>query len=449
MANNAGTINLDYFYGIQSEMFSFLRIPKILIKDGRFEHMSNEAKMLFGLLLDRMSLSMKNRWFDDEDRVYIIYTKDEIMIDLCIGSEKCAKLLKELETFGLIERKRVGLSKPNIIYVKNFATLIDDGNEQPKEIEKKIRERKDKANNEKNQQNDGGETQEKSASNPVNITEVRKSNFKKFGNRTSRSSEIELQEIRKSNFKEFENRTSRDSEIELQEVRKSNSNNTNINNTDYSNTDISDTDSLTHSLTQYEDDMTERESEGDDIYTIIDKGEMYQRKLAEQAIMLQDYKAGKIRERPQFDYHLTFENGDNIQLITYRLFEESRKKYGWSQTQAINIAKKLFEVRLETVMLKATKSIDYYEDTLADMLISYMAEVVGLNESLVIKGTTLSPEYMGNKFFEIGGEEFGHLIRTLRDMSPGAKNKKNYYIACLLNAKDHMVATTYEDLKTI
>jgi hypothetical protein len=215
MANNAGTINLDYFYGIQSEMFSFLRIPKILIKDGRFEHMSNEAKMLFGLLLDRMSLSMKNRWFDDEDRVYIIYTKDEIMVDLCIGSEKCAKLLKELETFGLIERKRVGLSKPNIIYVKNFATLTDDGNEQPKEIEKKIRERKDKANNEKNQQNDGGETQEKSASNPVNITEVRKSNFKKFENRTSRSSKIELQEVRKTDFKKFENRTPRSSRIEL------------------------------------------------------------------------------------------------------------------------------------------------------------------------------------------------------------------------------------------
>lgn len=125
MADN-GTValQLDYFYGIQSEMFSFLRIPKILIKDGRFEKMSNEAKMLFGLLLDRMSLSVKNRWFDEEDRVYIIYTKDEIMIDLNIESAKCAKLLKELENYGLIEQIRRGLSKPNIIYVKNFATIV-------------------------------------------------------------------------------------------------------------------------------------------------------------------------------------------------------------------------------------------------------------------------------------------------------------------------------------
>ncbi|MBQ7200380.1 MAG: replication initiator protein A [Eubacterium sp.] len=61
------TVQLDYFYGMQADMYAFLRIPKILIKDGRFEHLSNEAKMLFGLLLDRMSLSMKNRWFDEEN----------------------------------------------------------------------------------------------------------------------------------------------------------------------------------------------------------------------------------------------------------------------------------------------------------------------------------------------------------------------------------------------
>ncbi len=132
-------LSLDYFYGMQAEMFSFIRIPKILIKDGRFEKMSNDAKMLFGLLLDRMSLSMKNRWFDEEDRVYIIYTTDEIMVDLNIGSAKCVKLLKELEAYSLIERKKQGVPKPDIIYVKNFSILANDGQEIPKEAAAKVR----------------------------------------------------------------------------------------------------------------------------------------------------------------------------------------------------------------------------------------------------------------------------------------------------------------------
>lgn len=237
--NNTVAVQLDYFYGMQSEMFSFLRIPKILIKDGRFEHLSNEAKMLFGLLLDRMSLSMKNRWFDDDDRVYIIYTRDEIMIDLCIESAKCAKLLKELETYGLIERKRRGLSKPDIIYLKNFATLVEDGNEQPKQMEQKIRERKEKAQSKKKALEKGEDLDDEGPTNPVDSTEVRKSNFKKFENQTSRDSKIEFQEVRKSNLKKFENQTSRDLKNEPQEVRISNTNNTDINNTDYSDTDSS------------------------------------------------------------------------------------------------------------------------------------------------------------------------------------------------------------------
>ena len=132
-------VELDYFYGMQSEMFAFVKVPKILIKDSRFEYMSNEAKLLFGLLLDRMSLSMKNGWFDDENRVYIIYTTDEIMIDLCIGSQKCVKLLKELETFGLIRREKRGLTLADIIYVKNFAMIINNKSEAPKDRETKVK----------------------------------------------------------------------------------------------------------------------------------------------------------------------------------------------------------------------------------------------------------------------------------------------------------------------
>ncbi len=111
----------DYFYGAESEQFTFYRIPKVLFTDERFKTISAEAKILYGLLLDRMSLSAKNGWLDKDGRVYIIYTVDDIMEALGCATQKAMKLLSELETKGeLIERKRQGLGKPNLIYVKNF-----------------------------------------------------------------------------------------------------------------------------------------------------------------------------------------------------------------------------------------------------------------------------------------------------------------------------------------
>ena len=96
-----------YFYGSESEQFSFYRIPKILFKDKAFKGISAEAKILYGLMLDRMSLSVKNKWFDEENRVYIIYTLDDIIEDFGCARQKAAKLLDELDKeIGLIERKR-------------------------------------------------------------------------------------------------------------------------------------------------------------------------------------------------------------------------------------------------------------------------------------------------------------------------------------------------------
>jgi hypothetical protein len=112
---------LNYFYGSESEQFSFYRIPKILFTDEKYRDISAEAKILYGLLLDRMNLSAKNGWLDDDGRVYIIFTVDDIMQALGCASQKAMKLLNELETKGsLIERKRQGLGKPNLIFVKNF-----------------------------------------------------------------------------------------------------------------------------------------------------------------------------------------------------------------------------------------------------------------------------------------------------------------------------------------
>lgn len=113
----------DYYYGSQADQFSFFRLPKLLIRDKRFKDVSSDAKILYGILLDRMSLSIKNRWMDDENRVYIIFKISEIMEEFDCSERKAVEMLAELDTnsgVGLIEKKRQGLGKPNLIYVKNF-----------------------------------------------------------------------------------------------------------------------------------------------------------------------------------------------------------------------------------------------------------------------------------------------------------------------------------------
>ena len=113
---------LDYFYGGQADLFSFYRLPKVLFTDPQFRCISAEAKILYGLLLDRMSLSARNDWLDEAGRVYIIFTVEEVMDALYCADNKASKLLRELEGVGLIERKRRGLGKPSLIYVKNFVS---------------------------------------------------------------------------------------------------------------------------------------------------------------------------------------------------------------------------------------------------------------------------------------------------------------------------------------
>ena len=116
----------NYFTGGQADLFSFYRLPKILFADPRFRGISAEAKILYGLLLDRMSLSVKNGWLDSTGRVYIIFTVEEIMESLACGNKKAVGLLRELEEkAGLIERRRQGLGRPNLIYVKNFTEVSE------------------------------------------------------------------------------------------------------------------------------------------------------------------------------------------------------------------------------------------------------------------------------------------------------------------------------------
>ena len=117
------TLKLPYFYGHEAEQYSFYRIPKQLISDSRFRNVSTDAKLLYGLMLDRMGLSMKNGWLDEQGRVYIFFVLDEIQDLLQCGHEKAVKLLAELDSekgIGLIERVKQGQGKPTIVYVKQF-----------------------------------------------------------------------------------------------------------------------------------------------------------------------------------------------------------------------------------------------------------------------------------------------------------------------------------------
>ncbi len=121
-----------YYYGAEAEQFSFYRIPRLLIKDKQFKGLSSDAKLLYGLMLDRMSLSIKNEWFDEKSRVYIIYTIDNIREDLGCSKEKAVKVVAELDAdkgIGLVEKIRRGLGQPDIIYIKNFITSDEDKKE--------------------------------------------------------------------------------------------------------------------------------------------------------------------------------------------------------------------------------------------------------------------------------------------------------------------------------
>lgn len=182
--------NFNYFYGTEADQFSFYRIPKALFKDDYFKNLSSDAKILYGLMLDRMSLSIKNQWFDDQNRAYIYFSIEDIMELLNCGRNKAVKSLQELDDetgIGLIEKRRQGFGKVNIIYVKTFMTNV----EQKKSVKEEF---------------------------------------------TKQTSDVKIEggEVSKINFKESPKQTSRSPENKLQEVYISNSNNNNINNIEFS-----------------------------------------------------------------------------------------------------------------------------------------------------------------------------------------------------------------------
>lgn len=127
------SLELDYYYGTEAEQYSFYRIPKTLFTDRRFKGVSIEAKVLYGLMLDRMSLSVRNGWLDKGGKVYIYFTLEDAVEMLNSGKDKVIRLFKELDKpngIGLIERRKQGQGKPTRIYVMNF-TLPQEPDQKP------------------------------------------------------------------------------------------------------------------------------------------------------------------------------------------------------------------------------------------------------------------------------------------------------------------------------
>lgn len=110
-------MSTDYIYSHEIDMFTFYRIPKALFSF-EYSELDCEAKVLYGLLLDRASLSKKNHWTDQLDRVYIYFERMEAGELLGVKKEKTIKLFKELQQYDLIEDVRQGRGKANRIYVK-------------------------------------------------------------------------------------------------------------------------------------------------------------------------------------------------------------------------------------------------------------------------------------------------------------------------------------------
>ena len=117
---NEGKTLFPFHYGNEAESYTFYRVPKILFTEKIFDQLSTDAKLLYGLLLDRMQLSLKSGWVDADGRVFIYYTVESIMAALTCGNKKAGLLLAELDDkrgIGLITRVRQGLGKPDRIYV--------------------------------------------------------------------------------------------------------------------------------------------------------------------------------------------------------------------------------------------------------------------------------------------------------------------------------------------
>ena len=388
-------LKFDYYYGVQSNQFSFYRIPRLLIKDPHFKGLSSDAKLLYGLMLDRMALSMKNNWLDDKNRAYIIYSIDSVMEDLSCSKPTCVKIMKELDMIGLIERRRKGLGKPDIIYVKNFVLKeeceeLENEAAEENENETEILEECFEYSEEKLscQSDDMTATEEENVTaegKKVELPEVKKFNFwdrredavleekkknneKKTVNLTDysvnggdispRSKESELPEVKKFNFCNSKKLTSGSKDFLLPEVKNlaPNYNNNNYNNQSY------------YSI--YPSNLSSQKDEFDGTKEEIDENTTY---------------IEQIKKNLDYEFYMTNDKCNDKALL-----------------------KELFDIICEVVCVK--------------------------RKMIKVGGVVYPYEYVRSKFLELTSSHVWYVIDCMKETTTRIVNIKAYLLAALFNA---------------
>lgn len=197
-------MKFDFFRGNECEQYLFYRVPQVLFTDDEFRYISSEAKLLYGFLLDRTALSAKNKWTDEDGKVYVYFTQDEAKEKLNIGTGKATKIFSELDEIGLIIRIRQGQGNPCKIYVMNFAKPLSQA--QTSENQKSEKSKMEVLNSEKD---------------------------------NLRLTKSESQDLQKSEVLNSEKDSSRPPKIESQDFQKSECNNTENSHTENSQNNLS------------------------------------------------------------------------------------------------------------------------------------------------------------------------------------------------------------------
>ena len=428
-------VSFDYYYGNESEQFIFYRIPKLLFTDDRFSELSIEAKVLYGIMLDRMGLSIKNKWFDEQKRVYIVFTVDKIMDLLHCREQKANKLLKDLEEIGLIEKRRNGLGKPNFIYIKNFLGFYkknDDG------MKKTV------------------ETPE----NSEDETEI----AEEIEEETDYFSEQNDENLPKSQMQNCENHNSRNVKITNQELPKSQTINTLlINDTDFSNTDFNDTKKINHTVSinnnQYNPSYPSHLSktdEMDEIDTIIysDTEKKEEEKCTiDKELEEQLYKSNN--DELPYDYPKCLINLQR-EVAQKKLKEQQQKVEKMNDTTNTNTEEKpkpkqqfFIDKGLQEQMCKATilRNINYqslaenertkYNIQLINNMVDIMVSVIISNKTTIrISGEEIPQQMVKERLLKLNSEHITYVLECLNRTKNKIHNIRAYYISALYNAPE-------------
>ena len=489
------TVSFDYYYGNESEQFIFYRIPKLLFTDDRFSELSIEAKVLYGIMLDRMGLSIKNKWFDEQKRVYIVFTVDKIMDLLHCREQKANKLLKDLEEIGLIEKRRNGLGKPNFIYIKNFLGFYkknDDGmkktvetpenSENETEIAEEIEEETDyfSEQNDENLPKSQMQNCENHNSRNVKITnqELPKSqntdtfltndtDFSKNPEKTEQFSEQKQQNdenLQQSQMQKCENHNSRNVKITNQELPKSQTINTLlINDTDFSNTDFNDTKKINHTVSinnnQYNPSYPSHLSktdEMDEIDTIIysDTEKKEEEKCTiDKELEEQLYKSNN--DELPYDYPKCLINLQR-EVAQKKLKEQQQKVEKMNDTTNTNTEEKpkpkqqfFIDKGLQEQMCKATilRNINYrflaenertkYNIQLINNMVDIMVSVIISNKTTIrISGEEIPQQMVKERLLKLNSEHITYVLECLNRTKNKIHNIRAYYISALYNAPE-------------